>query len=82
MQEKFYSIKPQDLRVGQRFRIQNEASSYEEYTLAEPVKVKGYIIEMQSTEVQTGLPKLVLYNTNFPRDIFVTKLETEYTSRY
>ena len=75
MADKYYVVKPQDLRVGQNFRIQTDSAAYEEYQLSEKPVYKGYIIEMQCLEIATGVPKLVLYNVNFPRDLYVSKLD-------
>ncbi len=73
-----HSVKPQDLSINDRYWIADEYGTMEEMILLEDIRLKNYIVEMPSLNTKTKKETLVLINTNFPRDIYVDKLNTNY----
>lgn len=78
MKENKHSVKPQDLQLNQHYWIADEDGKMQEMILLEMPRYKNYIIEMPSLGIRDNKEQLVMYNINFPRDIYVDILNTNY----
>lgn len=73
MSDKFYSVKPSDLKIGQYFSVEGD-----QFQLTESIKQNNNVIEITCKDLKTNLQTLIRYNTQYPFDIYTTKINQEY----
>lgn len=73
MNDKFYNTKPDQLKIGQVFKVEGI-----DYILTEKIKTNGNLIQIPCKEQRSNLPTTLRYNTIYPYDIYVAKLNQNY----
>lgn len=80
--EKYYDVKPLDIMPGQIFSVRELDGTLVEYKLDIPAYTKntelGICYILESTHMKTGTRSVIEYNSSYPRELFVNKLQSNY----